>query len=196
MRHLLFLSGGPDSTYSLRRLLTTTNDPVVVCYVTMNDQFGRVAIELHRVDLIVAYCRAIFRDFEFKRGSIMLPSPYAHSDVTLMAPFAAALINGYGDIGKLWMGCDLSSGGLDSCQEHFRRATKNMMFEPRSGISFPAEQYPDFGETVTKQKCRLYLGETLWKLTWSCRKPSSENKPCELCFACIARNKTRGPHGK
>lgn len=192
MRHLLFLSGGPDSTYSLKKVLTECSDPVVVCFVSMNDPFGRSVIEEKAAELIMAYCRGVFRGFEYKRGEIFLPSPYQQPDVTLMAPFASALCNGYRDIGKLWMGCDSATGHEMSAQEHFRRATMNMMLEPRHGVSFPLLQYPEFEDSVTKRECREYLGETLWSLTWSCRMPK-QGELCGTCFACVARAKGDQP---
>lgn len=187
MRHLVLLSGGPDSAVCLKKVLTETDDPVVALHVSFNDEFGRWRMERAAVEMISLYCRSMFRDFVLEYASCTFPRQHGYSDIPMLAPFAASIVLGYRDIGKTWLGVDDDQDDKPAGR-HFRKALEACVFEERHGIPCPREYFPPLDYCMPKREVRAYLGETLWNLTWSCRQPQGMD-PCGRCRSCINRRK-------
>lgn len=190
MRHLVLLSGGPDSALALAHALATA-EPVVALHVSIVSHARRHEYERLACRRIVARLQQHHRDqLAYHEASLTPPDRAGFSDLPVLGAFAAMLANGYGDIGKTWVGMDLqqNDGAVDAA---FRAVMRAAIFPKRfPHTRIPAEHSPAPGTNLGKQQIRDSLGEELWALTWSCRNPSLAGRTCGHCESCIERSTT------
>ena len=192
MRHLVLLSGGPDSALALKDVLTNTDDPVVVLHVSMipgtaNPHHpSRWEYELSAVRRLVDQLKTI-RAFEIHYAKHIQENFVCLSDLLILAPYAAGLCNYYKDIEKIWTGDDLEQddGAIDTA---FKTIVMTAIFSKRNPTTnLNIEYCPIPGTNRSKQQIREQLGETLWYLSWSCRNPSIDARECGECESCLER---------
>jgi 7-cyano-7-deazaguanine synthase in queuosine biosynthesis len=184
MRHLVLLSGGPDSVLALKECLLASADPVVALHVMFQTSL-RWEREMAALNRIVPWVQVNLRPFEFLTARVVMPQRHKASDMLVLAPFAASVCLSYGDIGKTWSGEDHGTNG--ETDRHMREAIRWCMYESRYGIAPPAEHWPPPGQARTKAAIKAALGEPLWGWSWSCRQPTRLGEPCGHCDACQKR---------
>jgi 7-cyano-7-deazaguanine synthase in queuosine biosynthesis len=192
MRHLVMLSGGPDSALALVQALAS-GEPVVALHVLIVTHARRHEYERAACRRIVARLRRDWPELDFHEASLTPPSRAAYADLPILGAFAAMLANGYGDIGKTWVGMDLQQddGAVDAA---FCTVMRTAIFPKRFPSTWiPTEHSPAPGTNLSKQQIREALGEELWALTWSCRNPGLTGITCGRCESCIERSGTHAP---
>lgn len=186
------LSGGPDSTLALVQALAT-GEPVAALHVSIVSHARRHEYERLACRRIVACLRREHPELAYHEASLTPPARGSFADLPVLGVFAAMLANGYGDIGKTWVGMDLQQddGAVDAAFCAVMRAAIFPKRFPQTHI--PTEHAPAPGTNWSKQRIREALGEELWTLTWSCREPSLTGLTCGRCESCIERSTTHAP---
>lgn len=191
VRHLVLWSGGPDSTLSLKDVLTQTNDPVVALHVSLKfyTEPGRMPkwqYELGLVKTLYPMMQKMFRPFELITNEFKIDHCVI-SDILIMVPFAAGACNYYKDIGKIWTGDDSvqDDGMMDNA---LKSAIQLCIFghrHPKTNLNI--DYHPKPGTNRSKQKIREDLGEELWNTAISCRQPYIDGSVCGECESCKER---------
>ncbi len=187
------LSGGPDSALALVQALAA-GEPVAALHVSMVNHARRHEYERAACRRIAARLRRDHGDrLGYHEASLTPPERAGFADLPVLGAFAAMIVNGYGDIGKTWVGMDVQQddGAVDAAFCTVMRAAIFPKRFPRTRI--PAEHSPVPGTNLNKQQIRGALGEELWALTWSCRNPSLAGLACGRCESCIERSTTHAP---
>lgn len=184
------LSGGPDSTLALLQALST-HEPVVALHVSIVTHSGRHEYERAACRRIVTRLRADWPSLDYQEAGFTPPPRGCYADLPVLGVFAAMIANGYGDVGKTWVGMDLQQddGLVDAA---FCGVLRSAIFPKRfPNTLIPTEHSPRPGTNLGKQQIRQALGEELWSLTWSCRKPGPTGITCGGCESCLERSTTR-----
>jgi 7-cyano-7-deazaguanine synthase in queuosine biosynthesis len=187
-RHLIMLSGGPDSVWPLKLMLTCTQEEVVALHVTLVDESGRHRFEDAACEAIVKYCRRRFRGFRYETATLVPPrSAHSYADMTALACFAAMLCAGEPGYGSVWFGAEVDGGYGErevACREILNASMRVVTANPPPAVCIPDAH-------ATKRDLLNALGGELWSLTWSCRHPVSDG-PCQSCPSCIKRRRAEG----
>lgn len=182
-RHLVMLSGGPDSVWPLKSLLTCTQDEVVALHVTLVDESNRHSFEEAACQRIIEYCREQFRDLRYETAAVVPPrSSHSYADMTILACFAAMVCAGEPGYGSVWFGAEINGGygGREvACREILTASMRVVTANAPPTVCIPDAH-------ATKHDLLCALGDELWPLTWSCRHPVV-NEPCGICPSCINR---------
>jgi 7-cyano-7-deazaguanine synthase in queuosine biosynthesis len=199
MRHLVLLSGGPDSALALK-MACETGHPVVALHVNFRKQgdcasgtarwrFEQLAaVRLHDWFHHKGY------ELEYLEADFVACCRMRYADVPMLGTYAAAVCNAYGDIGTTWLGMDASQddGQMDAAFCDVMRAAIARARFPETHV--PAVHHPAPGSNWPKQRIREALGEELWALTFSCRNPRPlTGEICGACPGCRQRIATSPP---
>jgi 7-cyano-7-deazaguanine synthase in queuosine biosynthesis len=185
VRHLVMLSGGPDSVWPLKMLLTRTQDEVVALHVTLVDESGRHKFEDAACRAIVKHCCKEFRALRYETAKLIPPrSAHSYADLTVLACFAAMLCAGERGYRSIWFGAEINGGYGErevACREIFSACMRVVATNETPAICFPEGH-------ATKRDLLHAIGDELWSLTWSCRHPIGD-APCGNCLSCVNRRR-------
>ena len=186
------LSGGPDSTLALVEALAT-GAPIIALHVSFISDARRHEYERAACRRIVARLRQGHPDLAYREAAVVPPPGSGYADLPVLGVFAAMLVNSFGDIGKIWVGDDTRQGD-HSADEAFLTVMRAAALPARfPQMRMPSLYAPAPGTDRSKQEIREALGEPLWELTWSCRRPNLVGAICGACENCVDRNATHAP---
>lgn len=192
MRTLLLLSGGVESTSTLKWLLTQTSDQVVVAHISATNHVQRAHLELQAVLSINHTFMEKYRPYRFHHIQLdwnvqELGSGYDVVDADVQLAFLPALILGIqpdrvlrGQSKEDWDDHKFISS--TSIGNHCRAWLTGR--RPNLIVDFPVV---DPISTWPKAQHIKYLAED-FPLTWSCLSPR-HNKQCGYCKTCKAVEK-------
>lgn len=191
MISLVMLSGGIDSAYVLHKILTETDDEVLVHHVHLMTDMGRHVPEASACNAIVKYCRAKFRSFHYSESTIDHRRFVAHGWDLMAAGFEAGMVaSSYHAINRSEKAIDRWIVGLSSDDivppHRIERASETARF------NCMIDQKPKlfiFPRIDVRDQLRAMPRE-LAEMTWSCRQPVNvSNSPvaCNKCSACLRR---------
>ena len=188
-------SGGIDSTAMLVKLLAQSTEELRVHHIRMVNREGRDRAESRAVEAIVAYCRKHYRPFRYSESGLDFTAleaiPIDYLSIAFVACQVAIDTPGCNRIavGSLAADTDIAN----------RSARQNRVFEvmyecyrarklgePRVDWVFPVYDTP-------KAELAAALPQELLDLTWSCRRPVKDFRPCGVCKACRVRQGLRAP---
>lgn len=191
MISLVMLSGGIDSTYVLHKILTETDDEVLVHHVHLMTDLGRHILEAAACNAIVEYCKEKFRPFHYSESTIDHRRFAAHGYDLMAAGFEAGMIaSSFHVVHRNQRSIDRWIVGLSSDDDipphRIERAGEtarfNCMFDPKPKLFI-------FPRVDVRDQLRAMPRE-LAEMTWSCRQPVNISKSpvaCNKCSACLRR---------
>ncbi len=189
MISLVMLSGGLDSAYSLVRLLSETDDEVLVHHIHLMTSTNRHDVELEAVAKIVKYCHENIREFSYTQTAIDHRKMAAHGYDMVSAGFEAGVIAASYHL-TTQKNIDRWIVGLaedDIIPRHrFKDGQDCCDFNCQTGNAPELYMY----QQINPQAEADYLGSDLFDMTWSCRKPKfveDKPEPCTECLACLRR---------
>jgi len=191
MISLVMLSGGIDSAYALHKVLTETDDEVLVHHVHLLTDLGRHIPEASACQSIARYCQKFIRPFHYSESTIDHRRFVAHGYDLMAAGFEAGMVASSFHIAhRNKKSIDRWIVGISSDDDvpahRIERAGEtarfNCMFDPKPKLFI----FPRIDVRDQLRKMPRELAE----MTWSCRKP--ENVPgksveCNKCSACLRR---------
>jgi len=179
---LIMLSGGLDSTASVVKFLTETDDHIVVHHINLINRLGRAVVELEASHAIVDYCKAQYRAFDFTTSTLdlsfmrkVVPDIY-HSNY-----IAGLMASSDPRIKKL-----ASSLIADDHDDNTHIIRSNVALKLLRTLT-PSKTVPEklyLLRDMTKSDILEYLPPDLIRLTWSCRSPSRNPKGFQRCGKC------------
>ena len=182
-RTLLLFSGGVESTSLLKYLTEETNDEVVACFISLQNQENHSEQEANAISKILP---RLVRPVTFSSSFISLDSGKGFPpDHFLLFPIAVSLKNHHK--------CDRILRGTcfeDGVRGQSGKFAQEVFYEKAaitSGFCDYKRVFPFLPQyTWPKKKHMEYLGDLL-PLTWSCRTPKN-GSPCGTCHSCRERN--------
>jgi 7-cyano-7-deazaguanine synthase in queuosine biosynthesis len=190
---LLMLSGGFDSTYALHKLLTETDDEVLVHHIHLLTDQNRHIPEAESCRKIVAYCRTNLRPFHYSESSIDHRGFSCHGFDLIAAGLEVGVVaSSYGWTHQRKKTIDRWIIGIarddEVAPDRFGRAQicceANCQFiKPPRLFLFPAVSPTEQFDELPRQ---------LFDLTWSCRTPNKAQTsfvPCRACKSCQRRER-------
>ena len=189
-------SGGLDSTAMLVQLLTTSDEPLHVHHIRMENAEGRAGAEQAAVEAIVAWCRARYRAFRYSESGLDFRAleavPLDYLSIAFVACQVAVDIPG---CSRVAVGALARDTDIENRSARQRRVFDELYACYRARkLGEPSVEwlYPVYRKT--KQELAEALPAELLALTWSCRRPVREglrHRPCGACKACLARSTIR-----
>lgn len=180
--HVVTWSGGPDSTYTLMKVLQETDEPVLAlsCFFG-NDRFQQASIRAVRQ--LEAAMLQRFRPFDVRQFALRslrgVKESVVHEELNFLCVGSCMSMKSKDPI-LYWSRCadDDGPNSYFAFQQHRIDRYSNAVREliPHRVV----------GQDVTKIEIRDALGD-LWPLTWSCAEPTKALKPCGICEKCIER---------
>ena len=188
-------SGGLDSTAMLVRLLAQTSDELRVHHIRLINREKRYAAEQRAVESIVAWCRARYRPFRYSESALDFSAleaiPIDYLSIAFVACQVAIDTPGCRRIavGSLCTDTDIANRSARQKRvfdEMYACYRARKLGEPTVEWIYPVYDTP-------KAVLAAALPPELLDLTWSCRTPVDDYKPCMTCKACRARQGLRTP---
>jgi 7-cyano-7-deazaguanine synthase in queuosine biosynthesis len=192
---LVMFSGGIDSTAMLVKLLAQSTEELRVHHIRMVNREGRDRAESRAVEAIVAYCRKHYRPFRYSESGLDFSAleaiPIDYLSIAFVACQVAIDTPGCNRIAVGSLAADTDIVNRTARQKRVfevmyecYRARK--LGEPRVDWVFPVYDTP-------KAELAAALPQELLDLTWSCRRPVKDFRPCGVCKACRVRQGLRAP---
>lgn len=179
---LIMLSGGLDSTASVVKFLTETDDHVVVHHINLINYLGRAPVEVQASYAIVEFCKSHYRAFDFTTSTLdlsfmrkIVPDIY-HSNY-----IAGVMASSDQRIKKL--ASSLIANDHDDDTYIIRRDIARGLFRTLA----PSKTVPEniyLLKDMTKSDILSYLPPELVRLTWSCRTPLRHQNGHQRCGKC------------
>ena len=208
MISVIMLSGGFESTVTLKYLLEETTDDVMVHHIQMMNAEGRYEAEAEAVKKIVPYMRKI-RRFRFSTSQIMIPeldSGYAGIDMMTIGFMGGHIVRGihhqigysepirlvvgfiaFDDEGKTLKDTDVV--GSTIFEQHFHDYYK-------MGLETPTLEFLLRDMTYKQEAYDKYIDPELDAMLHCCRRPKKfyDNTfiECGCCHTCFKMNTLRG----
>jgi len=183
---LLMFSGGIDSAYLLVKLLTTTDDKLLVHHIHIATDFNRHKAEAESCKKIVEFCQKAYRTFSYTESGIDHRRFLSHGYDLIAAGFEAGVVAS-SFCAATKQNVDRWTVGLSLADHPLRRRLKNAAecckFNCQQGVAPEFVEFP----RVSQQEEIDYLPYDLYKMTWSCRSPrqaDNQFKPCGWCESC------------
>lgn len=208
MATLLMFSGGIDSTAALVKLLTESEEPVVVHHIYKYDAESDYHAEAEAVAVkkVLDYCHANYREFSFTSSKWEFKLPYFGWNLTLCAFVGAQVIRSFGDqitryaVGThqddLFMQTGVDKRGFGDGSRRLQEALG--VFYASFGTSdretLPTVYWPL--RNMTRQAVVDSIPDELLSMTWSCRAPvkrgDGEFNTCGKCITCKNLEEIKG----
>jgi 7-cyano-7-deazaguanine synthase in queuosine biosynthesis len=180
---LVMLSSGLDSLYVLVKLLTETDDIVLVHHVQIINNENRHEIEAERTRRIIDWCRRKYRGFRYSESIINHNGFQGFGFDIMSVAFEAGMVcrsfylaNKY-PVSKLLTGWCAEEEPYPGRPAHVRAVvTANCFpFEPPRFFYF---------DRVSKMEEAQYLPPELVDMSWTCRRPVIEDGQYSECGEC------------
>lgn len=184
---ILAFSGGIDSTYILKYLLTETDDTVIAHHVHMKNHENRWREENIACQNIVEYCKNNFRDFTYSVSTVdRTGMKHIGYDIyTAAAEMGAAshnvkfLIGDYPD--HVYFGMHTGEFGRGNSDDKSELYINQVLEANCHATKIPRyKRHP----LLSKKESIDYIGEDLYNMTWYCRRPVNGLR-CGGCKACL-----------
>ncbi|MBL4807719.1 MAG: hypothetical protein JKY31_10575 [Rhodobacteraceae bacterium] len=181
---LVMLSSGLDSLYALVKLLTETDDVVLVHHVHIINNENRHEIEAKRTRQLADWCRAKYRDFRYSESTINHKGFKGFGFDIMSVAFEAGMVcrsfyeaNDY-PVSKLLTGWCTEEESYPGRSPHVKAVVVANCFPYEPPKFF-------FFDRVTKMEEARYLPPALVRMSWTCRRPViSEGGEAEECGKC------------
>lgn len=183
---LVMLSCGVDSLYVLVKLLTETDDHVLVHHVHIINNEKRHEIEATRTRQIVDWCRKKYRSFRYSESTINHTGFKGFGYDMMSVAFEGGMVcksfyqaNNY-PVSKLLTGWCTEEAPDPGRFKHVQAVTAANCFPYE-----PPEYF--FFDRVTKMEEARYLPPELVEMTWTCRRPvvnGGNYTECGKCPSC------------
>jgi len=191
IRSLIMYSGGLDSVALLANVLAETNHHVHVHHIEIANQEDRADAENQAVEKTLEYIRREYRDFDYSCSKNHFPLGLGGGTDLQLALFTAGRVTTAleGMIDIVFTGhiqppfWELSEGAAILNAVFIQRKQKPEWLWPFSQIPGPF----DMRKVHIWESIPVELAE----MTWSCRRPSTNDSgttPCERCHACHSRH--------
>ncbi len=181
---LVMLSSGIDSIYALVKLLTETDDHVLVHHVHIINNEGRHEIEALRTRKIINWCKDNYRAFRYSESTINHNGFKNFGFDIMSVAFEAGMVcrsfheaNRY-PVSKLLTGWCAEEEPYPGRAPHVKAVV--------AANCFPCEPPKFFFfDRVTKLEEARFLPRELVEMSWTCRRPVKvENEEFEECGKC------------
>lgn len=185
---LLMFSGGLDSVYSLYKLLTETDEELLVHHIHLRNKENRHIVEAQSCERVIAYCRKHCREFEYSESTVDHRTLSIFGlDMLIVSYMAGVVARNYGEqTGKC-----VSRWICGNCLEE---GNGNPEHSVHLNNICSASSYPFKGPIceallplISKEEQARYLPVELALAAWCCRRPIwSVNGPleCGTCHTC------------
>jgi hypothetical protein len=201
MISLVRLSGGIDSTYALHKVLSETDDEVLVHHVHLLTDAGRYIPEAEACRRVVEYCRSRHRPFHFSESTIDHRRFVAVGvDIIAVGLEAGMVASSYAIATRRKKFIDRWILGVsaDDTIPEFRISEASSV--ARSNCITREERKPNLFifPRISLRDQVSFLPRELVDLTWSCRFPrglSSSPRPCGNCISCKRRTSALAGQG-
>ncbi|MEH6528132.1 MAG: hypothetical protein V7723_18855 [Sneathiella sp.] len=184
---LVMLSSGLDSLYALVKILTETDDIVLVHHVHIINNENRHEIEATRTRQIVDWCQKKYRRFRYSESTINHTGFTGFGFDIMSVAFEAGMVcrsfyqaNNY-PVSKLLTGWCTEEEPYPGRAPHVKAvvAANSFPYEPPNFFFF---------DRVTKMEEARYLPPELVSLSWTCRQPvmlpDGDVEECGKCASC------------
>ncbi len=183
---LVMLSGGLDSVYTLWKLLTETDDTVLVHHINFVNFERRYVIEAERCRKIVEYLQKQVREFQYSETTLDRRSQLFAGYDTMACGYevgivaSSFLLKHNRAVDRWTVGSCLEEGGWSARWRYVEDSVKSS--------AYPL-QAPEFFTLpiVSKQEEIDAVPSELLRLTWACRRPiltEAGYEPCGVCQTC------------
>jgi 7-cyano-7-deazaguanine synthase in queuosine biosynthesis len=184
---LAAVSGGLDSTIMAWRLLTTTDEPLHIHYVSLRSKSGRWKAEDAAMRKIIPWLRAHCRYFDYT--TTVRSTSMKIADIAIVSDECARLI----ESGKIKrprafvrgaQANDYADPSLAGRQKAALENWKAHFAGEAPPIEFPVKD-------ITREELVASAPQELIKITWTCRHPRIVNNQFVQCTACKACRELR-----
>lgn len=183
---LLMLSGGVDSAYVLLKLLSESDDALLVHHIHLLNEEGRDRIEAERCRALVAHCQSFLRPFRYSESCV---------DHRGLAFFGYDMIAVGFEAGVVAHAHQLATGAMPdrwtigTCLEEGHNEERFRHVEACVAANcWPLAPPPFFLLPPVSKRAELaYLPPELRPLAWSCRRPvwsEAGARECGRCKTC------------
>lgn len=201
---LVLFSGGIDSTYSLIKLLSESDDEIVAHHVHLRNREGRHRAEAEACRKIVEYCKSRFRDFQYIETALERQRhAYFGLDI-LSVVFEAGFVHksfqaiaGY-PVDRWTLGF-CTEERLERREDPDRVERFGHIMNLMHGACYPLDPPRFFQLPVLSKAAQIdYLGPTLTAMCWTCRRPVPKSTggfaECGKCKTCLVMKTVRTSH--
>lgn len=180
-KSLILFSGGVDSSALLKKMLTETDDEMVVLHIQLKNHLNRWQPEYKAVQKLIPHFKKNYRDFLYKELSVEYYSYKDRMFDPYMVSFFASHVAADEQVDRILVGMILEditffSGAHRIPIERRLRAETNRAFGTEATWEYPFEH-------ISKGEIYKYLTDEEYQMTFSCRNPKGE-KTCGECEAC------------
>lgn len=191
---LVMLSGGIDSVYTLAKLLSDTDDDILVHHVHMMNNEGRYRAEATSCEQIVSFCRSHYRDFRYSFSGVDHTGLLCPGFDMIIIGFEAGVVSHsyFAASGKMpdrWtVGSCLEEGGWPDRWKHVEACA--------AASCYPKTPPPFYSLPIIPKLEEIdYLPPELLGMCWTCRTPLlDEGKfiECGTCKTCKLIKRLQG----